>query len=44
MIAYETGAKISWDAAREEIAGHPDAAKLLKRDYRKPWVHPYRQG
>jgi predicted dehydrogenase len=42
MIAYDTGANINWDPARERIAGHPDAAKLLKRDYRKPWVHPYR--
>ncbi len=42
MIAYETGAKITWDAASEQIAGNAGAAKPLKRDYRAPWQHPYR--
>jgi hypothetical protein len=40
MIAYEVGARLQWDAAKEQIVGHPAAAKLLRRDYRKPWVHP----
>ncbi|MBK9138692.1 MAG: Gfo/Idh/MocA family oxidoreductase [Verrucomicrobia bacterium] len=42
MIAYETGAKITWDAGREEIVGNPAASALLKREYRQPWQHPYR--
>jgi predicted dehydrogenase len=42
MIAYDTGAKITWDGAREQIVGHPEAARLLKRDYRAPWQHPDR--
>ncbi len=42
MIAYDVGAKITWDGATEQIVGNPDAAKLLKRDYRAPWQHPYR--
>ena len=42
MIAYETGAKIGWDAAREEIIGNPAAARLLRREYRTPWKHPGR--
>lgn len=42
MIAYDTGAKITWDAAAEQIVGNADAAKLLKRDYRAPWQHPWR--
>ncbi len=42
MIAYDTGARISWDSGREQVAGHPDAPKLLQRKYRDPWVHPYR--
>jgi predicted dehydrogenase len=41
MIAYEVGARITWDAKSEQITGHPDAARLLKRDYRAPWRHPY---
>jgi len=42
MIAYETGSRIEWDAQQEQIVGNPTAAKLLRREYRKPWVHPYR--
>jgi predicted dehydrogenase len=42
MIAYETGSVIRWDAAAEQIRDNRAAARLLKREYRKPWVHPYR--
>ncbi len=42
MIAYDTGSKIAWDASREEIVDNPAAARLLKREYRQPWQHPYR--
>ncbi len=42
MIAYDTGAKISWDRPTEQISGNPEAAKLLKREYRAPWKHPDR--
>lgn len=41
MIAYETGSKITWDAANERILDNPAAASRLKRDYRQPWKHPY---
>jgi len=40
-IAYDTGAKVTWDAASEQIVGNAEAAKLLKREYRAPWRHPY---
>lgn len=40
MIAYESGSPIEWNREKEEINGNPDAAKLLKRDYRAPWKHP----
>lgn len=40
MIAYETGGKVTWDAATAQIEGNPAAAGLLKRDYRAPWNHP----
>jgi predicted dehydrogenase len=36
-IAYRTGRKLRWDAAKEEIVGDPDASKLLSRQARKPW-------
>ena len=42
MIAYDTGAKITWDAHAEQISDNAAATKLLKRDYRAPWQHPYR--
>ena len=42
MISYETGSKLAWDAATEGIPGNPEAAKLLKREYRAPWTHPFK--
>ncbi|HEY8503893.1 MAG TPA: Gfo/Idh/MocA family oxidoreductase, partial [Gemmataceae bacterium] len=36
-IAYRTGRKLTWDAAKEEIVGDPEAAALLGRAARKPW-------
>jgi len=41
MISYDTGTRVTWDAKEEMIRGNPPAAKLLKRDYRNPWQHPY---
>ena len=42
MIAYETGGRITWDRQTEQITNNLPAAKLIKRDYRAPWQHPYR--
>jgi predicted dehydrogenase len=36
-IAYRTGHKIRWDAARQEILDDPEASRLLGRQARKPW-------
>jgi predicted dehydrogenase len=41
MIAYETESTVRWDPQSEQILDNPAAAKLLKREYRKPWKHPY---
>jgi predicted dehydrogenase len=41
MIAYETGSKVTWNSATSQIENNPAAARLLKRDYRAPWKHPY---
>jgi predicted dehydrogenase len=41
MISYDTGAKVTWDSTQEQIISNPAAAKLLQRDYRAPWKHPY---
>jgi predicted dehydrogenase len=42
MIAYDLGARISWDRETQDIMGNPQASGRLKREYRAPWVHPYR--
>ena len=39
-IAYRTGRKIVWDAAKEKIAGDPEADKLVGAEYRDPWKLP----
>jgi predicted dehydrogenase len=41
-IAYDTGTTIRWDATAEQILDHPAANRLLRREYRAPWQHPYR--
>jgi predicted dehydrogenase len=41
MIAYDTGNRITWDAGSDQLVGNPDAARLLRREYRPPWKHPY---
>lgn len=40
MIAYDVGRAIQFDAAAVAIPADREAHALLKRDYRKPWVHP----
>ena len=40
MIAYEAGARITWDGKTEQIVGNETAARMLKRDYRAPYKHP----
>ena len=41
MIAYETASTVRWDEASEQILNNPAAAKLLRREYRPPYKHPY---
>jgi hypothetical protein len=41
MIAYNAKAPVNWDAAKETITGNAAAVKLLKREYRSPYKHPY---
>jgi len=40
-IAYETGRPIVWDESSEQILDNPEASRLLRREYRAPWKHPY---
>ncbi len=39
-LAMKVGRTLVWDAAKGQIAGDEEANRLLKREYRKPWVHP----
>ena len=39
-IAYRSGAKVSWDANRNEIINDPSAQRLTKAVYRAPWKLP----
>jgi predicted dehydrogenase len=36
-IALRTGKKLTWDPVKEEIVGDSETAKMLSREYRKPW-------
>lgn len=40
MISWRAGRSLNWDPAKELILGDPEASKLLRRDYRAPWVYP----
>ena len=40
MLSWRLGRSINWDGAKEQIAGDPEANKLLSRPYRAPWIYP----
>jgi predicted dehydrogenase len=40
MISYNSGSIVKWDQQKKEIIGNPEAAKLLKREYRGKYQHP----
>lgn len=42
MIAYESNSVVQWDQSSEGIPGNAAAARLLLREYRSPWKHPFR--
>jgi predicted dehydrogenase len=37
-VAFRTGKKLQWDAARMRATNAPDADKFIKREYRKGWT------
>ena len=39
-VSQRIGRTITWDPMKHECVGDPEATKLLKRPYRKPWTHP----
>lgn len=42
MVALQSGGRVDWDPATEQVRENPKAAALLKREYRAPYVHPWR--
>ena len=40
MLSAKVGRSIIWDGEKEIILNDPEANKLLKREYRKPWEYP----
>jgi predicted dehydrogenase len=39
-LSMKLGRSLSWDADKQQVLGDEEANKLLRRPYRKPWVHP----
>jgi predicted dehydrogenase len=39
-LALKTGRTLAWDPVKQRIIGDEEANQLLRRPYRKPWVHP----
>ena len=40
MISWRTGRSVEWDGSKETIVNDADAAKLLTKEFRGPWIHP----
>jgi predicted dehydrogenase len=38
--SLKLGRELTWDAAGQRVVGDDEANKMIKRPYRKPWVHP----
>ena len=41
MIAYETRSRVDWSGESKHISNNAAAERLLKREYRAPWRHPF---
>jgi len=39
-LAMKTGRTLAWDAEKQRVSGDDEANRLLRRPYRRPWVHP----
>ena len=39
-MSMKLGRTLTWDSAKQRIAGDEEANRLLRRPYRQPWVHP----
>jgi predicted dehydrogenase len=39
-LSMQLGRSLTWDPVKHQVVGDEEANKLLRRPYRKPWVHP----
>jgi len=39
-LSMQLGRTLTWDARAGKVAGDDEANRLLRRPYRKPWIHP----
>lgn len=39
-VSQRVGRSLTWDAEKERAVGDEEANRLLRREYRKPWVYP----
>jgi Oxidoreductase family, C-terminal alpha/beta domain len=39
-ISMQLGRALNWDAQKALVTGDEEANLLLRRPYRKPWIHP----
>ena len=39
-LSMQLGRSLKWDAQQQRIAADEEANRLLRRPYRKPWIHP----
>ena len=39
-LALQLGRTLTWDAETGQVVGDDEANRLLRRPYRRPWVHP----
>jgi predicted dehydrogenase len=39
-LSMQLGRSLAWDSEKQLVAHDEEANKLLRRTYRKPWVHP----
>ena len=43
-MAMKLGRTLQWDSAVQKVAGDDEGNRLLRREYRRPWVHPTPQS
>jgi len=39
-LALKTGRTLAWDPAAQRVTNDEEANRLLRRPYRRPWIHP----